>query len=152
MDTLTRLIEIDPDVTPPTEPPGTKFGYNFFEELTPVEVGEIIIGVKIKPDPNTFFKEVDLTLHLKARSIRSLQAKDAKINNILQQLQIGGLPPNIYLIEDGILRRKIVESTGNEFKPILIPKSLVDHILMTAHDHGGHSGFLRMPSGISIFG
>ena len=120
-----------------------------FEELPPVKVGEIIIeGVKIKPDPDTFFKEIDLTLPLKARSIRSLQAKDAKINNILQWLQLGGLPPNIYLIEDGILRRKIVESTGNEFKPIIIPKSLVDHILMTANDHGGHNGFLRMYAAI----
>ena len=144
MDTLSRLIEIDPDVILPTEPPGTEFGYNFFKELPPVKVGEIIIeGVKIKPDPNTFCKEVDLTLPLKARSIRSLQAKDAKINNILQWLQVGDLPPNIYLIEDGILRRKIVEPTGNEFKPIIIPKSLVDHILMTAHDHGGHNGFSK---------
>ena len=74
-----------------------------------------------------FFKEVDLTLPLKSRSIRSLQAKDAKINNILQWLQVGDLPLNIYLIEDGILRRRIVEPTGNEFKPIVIPKSLVDH-------------------------
>ena len=61
VDTLSRLIEIDPDVTLPMEPPGTKFGYNFFEELPPVEVGEIIVEVKIKPDPDTFFKEVDLT-------------------------------------------------------------------------------------------
>ena len=58
------------------------------------------------------------------------------------------MPPNIYLIEDGILRRKIVEPTGNEFKPIVIPKSLVDHILMTAHGHGGHNGFLRMYAAI----
>ena len=29
-DALSRLIEIDPDVTLPTEPPGTEFGYNFF--------------------------------------------------------------------------------------------------------------------------
>ena len=131
------------------EPPGTKLGYNFFEELPPVEVGEIIVeGVEIKPNPNMFFKEVDLTLPLKVRSIRSLQAKDAKINNILQRLQVGDLPPNIYLIEDGILRRKIVEPTGNEFKPIVIPKSLVDHILMTAHDHEGHNGFLRMYAAI----
>ena len=54
-DTLSRLIEIDPDVTLPTEPPGTEFGYNFFEELPPVEVGEIIVeGVKIKPNPDMF--------------------------------------------------------------------------------------------------
>ena len=74
-------------MTLPTEPPGTEFGYNYFEELPPIEVGEIIVeGVKIKPDPDTFFKVVDLTLPLKSRSIRSLQAKDAKINNILQWL------------------------------------------------------------------
>ena len=66
-------------MTLPTEPPGTEFGYNFFKELAPVEVGEIIVeGVKIKSDTDMFFKEVDLTLPLKARSIRSLQAKDAK--------------------------------------------------------------------------
>ena len=110
-------------MTLPTKPPGTKFGYNFFEELPPIEVGEIILeGVKIKPDLDTSFKEVDLTLPLKSRSIRSLQAKDAKINNILQWLQVGDLPPNIYLIKDGILKRRIVEPTGNEFKPIVIPK------------------------------
>ena len=142
-DTLSRLIEINPDVTLPTEPPGTEFGYNFFKELPPIEVGQIIVGVKIKPDPDTFFKEVDLTLPLKLRSIRSLQAKGAKINNIMQWLQVGDLPLNIYLTEDSILRRRIVEPTGYEFKPIVIPKSLVDHILMRAHDHGGHNGLPR---------
>ena len=93
-DTLSRLLEIDPDVALPDEPPGTESGYNFFNELPPVEVGEIIVrGVEIKPDPDTFFKDIDLTLPLKSRSIRSLQAKDAKISNILQRLQVGDLPP-----------------------------------------------------------
>ena len=120
-----------------------------FEELPPVEVGEIIVeGVKLKPDLDTFFKEVDLTLPLKSRSIRSLQAKDAKISNISQWLQVGDLPPDVYLIEDGILRRRIVEPTGNEFKLIVVPRSLVDLILMTAHDHGGQNGFPRMYAAI----
>ena len=144
-DTLSRLLEIDPDVALPDEPPGTEFRYNFFEELPPVEVGEIIIeGVEIKLDPDTFFKEIDLTLPLKSRSIRSLQAKDAKINNILQWLQVGDLPPDVYLIGDSILKRRIVETTGNEFRPIALPRSFIDHILMTAHYHGGHNGFPRM--------
>ena len=96
------------------------------EELPPVEEAEIIVeGIKLKPDPDTFFKDVDHTLPLKSRSIISLQAKDAKIGNILQWLQVGDLPPDVYLIEDGILRR-IVEPTGNEFKLIVIPRSLVD--------------------------
>ena len=41
-----------------------------------------------------------------------------------------------------------MEPTGNKFKPIVIPKSLVDHILMMAHDHGGHNGFPRMYAAI----
>ena len=85
VDTLSRLIEINPDVTLSMEPPGTEFGYKFFKELPPVEVGEVIIeGVKIKPDPDTFFKEVDLTLPLKARSITVITGQVAKIINILQ--------------------------------------------------------------------
>ena len=148
-DTLSRLLEIDPDVALLDESPGHKFGYNFFKELPPVEVGEIIVeGVEIKPDPDTFFKDIDLMLPLKSRSIRSLQAKNAKIHNILQWLQVGDLPPNVYLIEDGILKRRIVETTGNEFRLVVLPRSMVDHILMTAHDHGGHNGFPRMYAAI----
>ena len=113
------MLEIDPDVALPAEPQGTEFGYNFFEELPPVEGGEIIVeGVKIKPNTDTLFEEVDLTLPLKSRSIRSLQAKDAEISYILQWLQVGDLPPDVYLIEDGILRRRIVEPTGNKLKPM----------------------------------
>ena len=47
------------------------------------------------------------------------------------------------MIEDGILKRRIVEQTGNEFKPIVLPKSMVDHVLMTAHNHSGHNRFPR---------
>ena len=70
-DILSRLLEIDLDVEFPDEPQGHKFRYNFLQELSPVEVGEIIMeGVEIKPDPDTFFKDIDLTLPLKSRSIR----------------------------------------------------------------------------------
>ena len=76
MDTLSRLIEIDPDIALPPEQPGQEFGYNFFEDLPPVKVGEIIVeGIEITLDPDTFLKEIDLNLPLKPRSIRSLQAK-----------------------------------------------------------------------------
>ena len=120
VDTLSRLIEIDPDVDLPLEKPGQELGYNFFEDLPPVKVGEIIIeGIEIKPDPDTFLKEIDLNLPLKPRSIRSLQVQDVKINMILQRLEVGELDANAYLIEDGILKRRIMEQTGNGFKPIV---------------------------------
>ena len=71
-----------------------------------------------------------------------------KISNILQWLQVGDLPPNVSLIEDGILKGRIMETTGNEFRPVVLPRLLVDHILMMAHDHGGHNGLPRMHTAI----
>ena len=33
---------------------------NFLEDLPPIEVSEVIVkGVEIKPDPNTFLKDID---------------------------------------------------------------------------------------------
>ena len=144
-DTLSRLIQLDPDVELPTEKPGHEFGYNFLEDLPPVEVSEVTVkGVEIKPDPDTFLKDIDLTLPLKNETIRSLQAQDGKINSILERLQNGDVDGNLYMVEDGILRRRIIKPIGNEFKPIVIPKCMVDHVLLTAHDHKRHNRFPRM--------
>ena len=139
-DTLSRIIQLNPDVELPTEKPGYEFGYNFLEDLPPVEVSEVIVeGVEIKPDPDTFLKDIDLTLPLKNETIKSLQAQDGKVNCIPERLQNGDVDSNLYMVEDGILRGRIVEPTGNEFKPIIIPKCMVDHVLLTAHDHNRHN-------------
>ena len=104
-DTLSRIIQLNLDVELPTEKPGHEFGYNFLEDLPPIEVSEVIVkGVEIKPDPNTFLKDIDLTLLLKNETIRSLQAQDGKINSILERLQNGDIDSNLYMVEDGILR------------------------------------------------
>ena len=128
-DTLSRLIKINPDVALPAEQ--QEVGYNFFEDLPSVEVGEIIIeGLDIKLNPDTFSRKLTLNLPLKPISIRSLQAKNAKINNILQRFQVGDLDANVYMVEDGIQRKRIVEPTGNEHQPI-------------EHDYSRHNGFPR---------
>ena len=143
------MININPDVELPKEKHGQEFGYNFLEDLPPVEVGETLVeGVEIKPDPNTFLKDVNLKLPLQPKAIRTLQAQDTKISNILNRLKVGDLDVNVYLVKDGILRCRIIESTGNEFKPRVIPKCLVDHVLVMTHDYSGHNGFPRMYAAI----
>ena len=107
-DTLSWLININPDVELPKEKPGQEFRYNFLEDLTPIEVEEIIVeGVEIKPDPDTFLKDVNLKLQLQPKAIRTLQAQDTKIINLLNRLKVGDLDANVYLVEDGILRCRI---------------------------------------------
>ena len=143
-DTLSRIIQLDPHVELPTEKPGHEFGYNFLEDLSPIEVNEVIVeGVEIKPDPDTFLKDIDLTLPLKNETIRSLQIQDGKINSIIERLQNGDIDSNRYMVEDGIQRRRTIKLTGNEFKPIVISKCVVDHVLLTAHNDNGHNGFPR---------
>ena len=91
-DTLSWLIDINPDVELPEEKPGQEFGYNFLEDLPPVEVGEIIVeGVEIKPDPNTFLKDIDLTLPLKPEALKALQAQDTRIIHLTNWLKVGDL-------------------------------------------------------------
>ena len=90
--TLSRIIQLNLDFELPTEKPGHEVGYNFLEDLSPIEVSEVIVkGVEIKPDPDTFLKGIDLTLLLKNETIRSLQAQDGKINSIPGRLQNGDI-------------------------------------------------------------
>ena len=97
------MIDINPDVELPEEKPGQEFRYNFLEDLPPIEVGEIIMeGVEIKPDPNTFLKDIDLTLPLKPEPLKALQAQDTRIIHLMNQLKVGDLDANVYLKEDGI--------------------------------------------------
>ena len=132
-----------------TEQPGQEFGYDFFKDRPLSKLEKIIIeGFEIKSDPDTFLKEINLNLPHKPRSIRSLQAQDAKINMILNRLKVGDLDANVYLIEDAILKRRIMDQTGNEFRPIVLPKFMVEHGLVTVHDHSGHNGFPRMYAAI----
>ena len=59
MDTLSRLIAIDPDTSTTPEEPGYEFGYAIFEEFLKVqtktyEVNEVIVGTNkeiVKNDP-----------------------------------------------------------------------------------------------------
>ena len=104
--------------------------------------------VLILDDPDTFLKAINLKLPLQPEAIRILQAQDTKIINLFNRLKVGDLDTNVYLVEDGILRCRIMESTGNEFKPIVIPKCLMDHVLVTAHDYSGHNRFPRMYAAI----
>ena len=40
-------------------------------------------GVEIKPDPDTFLKDIDLTLPLQPEALRALQAQDARIIHLM---------------------------------------------------------------------
>ena len=149
-DTLSRLIEMDEDIKPIPEEEGKESGYFPFEELPPVttQVVEEIIECECEigniniqhPDPVT--KPIEITLPIKEYKLIALQESDPQIKQLRSKWNSNSLDLNIYLLEDNILKRKVIEN-GLLYTPIMVPDILKETLLILAHDKAGHNGFRR---------
>ena len=148
-DTLSRLVDIDPDARLDKENAGWEFGYYVFETLPKlsseeiVPVCEILLGTNvILPDPDLqepFTQQ--LTSPLTNDQLQALQAQDEKCTALIAMLRHGRLDPLVYSINDGILYRRVIEG-GQTFQAIYIPRTppgLIQSILKAAHDDQDHS-------------
>ena len=158
VDTLSRLVDIDPNARLDPENAGWEFGYYVFETLpklssqNTVQVCEILSGDNvIKPDPDLqepFIQQ--LTSPLTLNQLQALQAQDEKCKTLADMLRQDKLDPIAYSIEDGVLCRCVTEG-GQSFHAIYIPKtprSLIQSILKVTHNDSGHNGFPRTYSAI----
>ena len=158
VDTLSRLVDIDPDARLDPENAGWEFGYYVFETLPKLSSEEIISVCEIlsgdnviKPDPDLqepFTQQ--LTSPLTLDQLQALQAQDEKCTSLTAMLRHGRLNPLVYSIDDGVLYHCVTEG-GQTFQAIYIPKtplSLIQSILKAAHDDSGHDGFPQTYSAI----
>ena len=149
-DTLSRLIEMDEDIKATPEEDGKEFGYFPFEELPPVTtqvVEEVIVcenevnNINIQHiDP--IIKTTEIELPMPAERLITLQKADPIIKKLRQQWDNNQIDNNIYLLEDNILKRKVIDN-GILRTPILVPDILKEALLILAHDKAGHNGFRR---------
>ena len=157
-DTLSCLIDLDPDARLNPENAGWEFGYYIFEPLPKlssediVQVCEILSGENIiRPDPDVqqpFVQQLRSPLTLD--ELRALQSQDDKCTTLIRMLKNGKLDPVAYSLQEGILYRRVIEG-GQSFQAIYIPRtpeSLIQVILQTAHNESGHNGFPRTYSAI----
>ena len=115
-DTLSRLIEMDENIKLQPEEEGKEFGYFPFEELPPVttQVVEEVIKCKIgsiniqHTDPI----EIDTNIHLplKDDKLVKLQESDPHTKQLRQQWKNKNLDQNMYMMENNILKRKLVNN------------------------------------------
>ena len=147
-DTLSRLIEMDENIKLQPEEEGKEFGYFPFEELPPVttqvmeevikcEIGNINIQHTDPIEINT-----DICLPLKDDKLVKLQESDPHIKQLRKQWKNKNLDQNMYMMENNILKRKLVDN-GLLYTPIVVPDILKDYLLILAHDKQGHNGFRR---------
>ena len=141
-DTMSRLIQIDPEAKPCPEQEGYEFGYYAFEdmELIKYEVQEIEITQPSDPIP---IPQEEIRLPLSNEKLQALQVEDKfckDISNKLQQEQLQGGNP--YYIEKGILKR-FVEDGRQKFEVVVLPQVLSSAALQLVHEGLGHNGSPR---------
>ena len=146
-DTLSHLIDIDPDTQLTPEGKGYEFGYAVFEELPDIhtfENNEVIAGDKeIKNDPDLCDTLQCIDNPIAPEQLKHLQEQDATIETLKHKLTNHKLDKEYYSINgNGLLTRKVING-GHEFHAIYLPAVLVLQVLCTAHDDLGYNGFPR---------
>ena len=151
VDTLSRVIAIDPDMPTTPEEQGYEFGYAIFEEFPKVqtktyEVNEVIVGMNkeiIKNDPELQKSLQCIENPIAPQRLRKLQQQDTNIETLKHKLQHNRLDKEYYsLDENELLMRKVIDG-GHEFHTIYLPSVLTFQVLQTAHDDLSHNGFPR---------
>ena len=150
-DTLSRLINIDPDVEQEPEWKDYEFGCYAFETLpkakgTPVGGtlasvdGVDICEINISYD-NAENSQFSVKLPLSDTQFSCLQEKDPKIRPLHEKV-CGGLYKEFYSIENDILYRSVIDN-GHKFSAAIVPEDLTDTVLLLGHNQSGHNGYQR---------
>ena len=161
-DTISRLINIDPDTRLLPEDQRCEYDNYLFDPLPPIHTDDIYHVVDIPEITITNPEDVTLTYldpkdpggdinRLLSLSdgecyevISFLQDRDTFCHHIFQQVCKEKLPVNhSYKIENDILKHRLILNEQT-FYPIVLPHMLIGHVLELAHNKLGHNGISRI--------
>ena len=145
-DTMSRLIEITPEIEQEPEPPGQEFGYDIFETLEPIEttthyINELKEEIQIKHEaiPDDLLPIVDLT----ESQLEDIQMKDKFIKNIINRLVAKQQPERKPYYLEGRLLKKYIYDNKQRFEVTVVSPNCAPLLLNLAHDQLGHNGTAR---------
>ena len=140
-DTLSRLIDISPQVQQEPEPEGYEFGYYTFDMLPMLEVSNVekTQNTSEHVHDNDAINNDLWELPINNNTLSQLQQKDMFCNNILTQIEKGNIKEGqLYTIKDKLLKRYVVDG-NNMYETTVMPRALIAQILWMAHDNLGHN-------------
>ena len=141
-DTMSRLIQIDPEAKLHPEQEGYEFRYHAFEDMEPIEYETNVVDSTTLKDPIPLPGE-EIKLPLEDEKLKEFQQKDKFCKEIMEKLNKRQLQSNRpYYQEEGILKR-FVEDGKQRFEAIVLPQVLVGAVLQLAHEGLGHNGSPR---------
>ena len=145
-DTLSRLIDTNPDLKQQPELEGHEFGKYCFETLPKVRgsVSHEKVGgneAEVCEIQITYDNPKNSELPLEDDKFASLQENDLKIQDLHDKVKEGAYS-EFYFVKNNALFRSIVDN-GHKFEARVIPESLVDVMLYLGHNQSGHNGYQR---------
>ena len=131
VDTMSRLIVLDPDNQLVDEPEGFEYGYYAFDNIdlieTQVEINEMTNKTGVETPVSLPGEEI--TLPIKDNKLIELQKEDKFCKNILNMLASNKLHnKNPYYIENRILKRYI-DDNKQRFQVVVLPQTLTEPAL-----------------------
>ena len=144
-DTMSRLIDIDPQVQMESEPEGYESGYYTFDTLPTLDVSSVETPQNTSLDVNEVNASngILLDLPIDNNSLFKLQQKDSFCNNILTQIEKGNIiEEQMYMVKDKLLKRYVIDG-NNTYETTVIPRAITAQVLQMVHDHLGHNGTHR---------
>ena len=130
-DTMSQLINIDPQIQSEPEPEGYEFGYYTFDLLPTLEVTNVETTKKksVETQDEDDHDEDLWKLLISNDTLSKLQQEDDFCKNIFSQIEKGNLiEGQLYLIRNNILKRYIIDG-DHTYETIVIPRTLTPQIL-----------------------
>ena len=143
-DSLSRLLEVDPEAKLQPEKEGHEFGTFCFENIS--ENGKISPHVWTQLKDTVEHLEVthdesaakEIHLPLSTKQIIQLQKNDTEARNIVDKLRNEKSNAKMFILHHGVLCRLWTEERKT-FRCTFVPEVLRDPLLVLAHNQNGHN-------------
>ena len=147
-DTMSRLINITPEIQAEPEPEGMEYGYYHFPELEPIKMKKnmhntTLHHIQAMEEETSPIPDPQMQNPLTNKDLQDVQKQDSFCKRIIEQLKTGKMKSGVpYYLEDNILKRYITDNK-QRFETIVVNKSCAPILLKIAHDEMGHNGSAR---------
>ena len=138
VDTMSRLVQLDPTIKQEPELEGYQFGQPLKKEQVEEMVAMIWEGMDSENDPIP--PDPKVTWGVTSAKLKQMQSQDKLCTQIMTQMAKEGekaLHP--YYLKGGILK-KYVYDAKQQFETTVVPRSLCGILLRLSHDDLGHNG------------
>ena len=141
VDTMSRLVQLDPAIKQEPEPEGYQFGQPLKKEPAEEVVAMVQEGTDSENEPIP--SDPKVMWGVTPAELKEMQSEDKLCTQIMSQMTKQGekaLHP--YFLEGGILK-KYVYDAKQQFETTVVPRSLRGTLLKLSHVDLGHNGTAR---------